>query len=290
MPKIGDCGSVFAAGFVTSLAQWGLPVWNVPPGPRRDGFQRSSTTPFCQAISKKSHTVAPRCTWRHRYDRSNVRMLSETSNLDYLHDAGRTSMEVCDDKALRAGICSWLRDSLVNCSGAATSHSSPNERRGTHQERDVGCAACGRTGRGHRCGRPGWEDADLRKGSNAFTCMPDNPATPGPDPMCMDQNALEWATAWIEHSRIHRKARSGSCICWRAALMPQHRPVCQKPDANNNWVETGPHVMLVGAKGMIEGYPRAAKPDTSQPYVMWPDTPYEHLMIPVQAVPATAQK
>src|SRR3984893_19362781 len=24
----------------------------------------------------------------------------------------------------------------------------------------------------------------LRKGSNGFTCMPDNPATPGPDPMC----------------------------------------------------------------------------------------------------------
>jgi hypothetical protein len=26
----------------------------------------------------------------------------------------------------------------------------------------------------------------LRKGTNGFTCMPDNPATPGPDPMCMD--------------------------------------------------------------------------------------------------------
>lgn len=32
----------------------------------------------------------------------------------------------------------------------------------------------------------------LRQGKNNFTCMPDNPATPGPDPMCMDQNALEW--------------------------------------------------------------------------------------------------
>ena len=29
----------------------------------------------------------------------------------------------------------------------------------------------------------------LRKGSNGFTCMPDNPVTPGPDPMCMDANA-----------------------------------------------------------------------------------------------------
>ena len=37
----------------------------------------------------------------------------------------------------------------------------------------------------------------LRKGTNGFTCMPDNPATPGPDPMCMDKNAMDWATAWM---------------------------------------------------------------------------------------------
>ena len=30
----------------------------------------------------------------------------------------------------------------------------------------------------------------LREGSNGFTCMPDNPATPGPDPMCMDAAAM----------------------------------------------------------------------------------------------------
>jgi len=40
--------------------------------------------------------------------------------------------------------------------------------------------------------------------------------------------------------------------------------------------------MIVGAKEMVEGYPRIAKPETSEPYVMWPDTPYEHLMMPVQ--------
>ena len=51
---------------------------------------------------------------------------------------------------------------------------------------------------------------------------------------------------------------------------------------NNNWVETGPHVMIVGAKGLLDAYPRNAKPDTSVPYVMWPDTRYEHLMIPVR--------
>ena len=35
----------------------------------------------------------------------------------------------------------------------------------------------------------------LREGSNGFTCMPDNPTTPGPDPMCMDKAALAWIDA-----------------------------------------------------------------------------------------------
>ena len=39
--------------------------------------------------------------------------------------------------------------------------------------------------------------------------------------------------------------------------------------------------MVVGAKGMMEGYPRNPKPDTSEPYVMWAGAPYEHLMLPV---------
>lgn len=45
----------------------------------------------------------------------------------------------------------------------------------------------------------------LREGKNGFTCMADNPATPGPDPMCMDKAALEWAEAWIGHTPPARK-------------------------------------------------------------------------------------
>ena len=37
-------------------------------------------------------------------------------------------------------------------------------------------------------------------------------------------------------------------------------PYAQKPEPNNNWVETGPHVMIVGAKGLVDAYPRNAKP------------------------------
>ncbi len=37
----------------------------------------------------------------------------------------------------------------------------------------------------------------LREGNNGFWCMPDDPPTPGPDPMCGDANAMEWAMAWM---------------------------------------------------------------------------------------------
>ena len=58
-------------------------------------------------------------------------------------------------------------------------------------------------------------------------------------------------------------------------------PYATKPD--KNWVKTGPHVMIVGADPIFyDQYPKDAQPDTTVPYVMWPGTPYQHLMIPVK--------
>ena len=48
----------------------------------------------------------------------------------------------------------------------------------------------------------------LRKGSNGWTCMPDAPATPGPDPMCFDANAGKWVDAWVASSSRLRQAPS----------------------------------------------------------------------------------
>ena len=58
--------------------------------------------------------------------------------------------------------------------------------------------------------------------------------------------------------------------------MPRSRP------GKNDWIKTGPHMMIVGSKEMLAGYPSGAKPDTSAPFVMWAGTPYAHLMVPVK--------
>lgn len=123
----------------------------------------------------------------------------------------------------------------------------------------------------------------VRAGDNGFTCMPDNPATPGPDPMCMDAHALEWANAWIAHKDPPRGKVGFMYMLAGGTDASNTDPFATAPTPGNHWIETGPHVMVVGADAAFyRQYPRSASPDTAAPYVMWPDTPYEHLMIPVK--------
>jgi hypothetical protein len=123
----------------------------------------------------------------------------------------------------------------------------------------------------------------LKAGTNGFTCMPDNPATPGPDPMCMDKNAMDWVHAWVGH-KPPASGKVGLMYMLAGGTDASNTdPYGAKPEPGNNWIETGPHVMIVGADASFyDSYPKNAKPDTSQPYVMWAGTPYQHLMAPVK--------
>lgn len=123
----------------------------------------------------------------------------------------------------------------------------------------------------------------LRAGNNGFTCMPDNPATPGKDPMCMDKNALAWAHAWIAHQPPPAGKIGFMYMLSGGTDASNTDPYASKPDAGNHWIKTGPHVMVVGAEAdFYDQYPKKADPDTTVPYVMWPGTPYQHLMAPVK--------
>jgi len=123
----------------------------------------------------------------------------------------------------------------------------------------------------------------LRQGSNGFTCMPDSPETPGPDPMCMDKNALAWANAWITHEPPPPGKLGLMYMLQGGTDASNTDPFAKKPDAGNHWIKTGPHFMIVGAnQDFYDAYPKDADPDTSVPYVMWAGTPYQHLMAPIK--------
>ncbi|MFC7302381.1 hypothetical protein [Cognatiluteimonas weifangensis] len=123
----------------------------------------------------------------------------------------------------------------------------------------------------------------VRAGSNGFTCMADNPETPGPDPMCMDAAAMDWVGAWVGH-KAPASGKIGLMYMLAGGTDASNTdPHATKPEAGNHWIETGPHVMIVGADPAFYAmYPSTADPDTTAPYVMFPGTPYQHLMIPVE--------
>src|SRR5258708_22679929 len=39
----------------------------------------------------------------------------------------------------------------------------------------------------------------LRKGTGAYTCVPDDPTAPANDPKCLDKNAMDWLNALMGH-------------------------------------------------------------------------------------------
>jgi len=122
-----------------------------------------------------------------------------------------------------------------------------------------------------------------RKGTNGFTCMPDDPISPGPDPMCMDANAAGWLDAYFAHRTPPANKVGFMYMLMGGTDASNTDPYAKKPPAGGHWVVTGPHVMVVGANPeFYASYPRGADPDTSSPYVMWAGTPYQHLMAPVK--------
>lgn len=123
----------------------------------------------------------------------------------------------------------------------------------------------------------------LRTGTNGFTCMPDNPETPGPDPMCWDRNADAWVNAYMGHKPPAADKVGLMYMLAGGTDASNTDPYATKPTATNHWIKTGPHVMIVGAgASFYDTYPKSPTPDTAVPYVMWAGTQYEHLMVPIR--------
>src|SRR4051812_48794212 len=97
---------------------------------------------------------------------------------------------------------------------------------------------------------------------------------PGGAPMCADKAGMESGKAWMDKAPAPRKL--GLIYMLKGDQGTSNTdPFADKQTSENNWVKTGPHVMIVGseAKAMLLDYPRDPKADPTKPYVMWPGTP-----------------
>lgn len=123
---------------------------------------------------------------------------------------------------------------------------------------------------------------ELRKGSNAFWCMPDDTTTPGNDPMCGDANTMEWVKAWMSKTEPPKGKMGFGYMLAGGSTASNTDPFATAPPAGSDWLKDGPHVMIFNVPDTLSAYPTSATPDASQPYVMFSGTSYAHLMVPVQ--------
>ena len=129
-------------------------------------------------------------------------------------------------------------------------------------------------------GKEGGEMPVLRKGTNDWTCMPDDPSTPANDPMCVDKNAVDWAKAWKSHTEPKLSGAGMGYMLQGGGSPSNTDPFATKPAEGKKWLQEPPHLMLFGVKLDPSVYSSDANSGT--PWIMWAGTPYEHLMIPVK--------
>ncbi|MDN4504025.1 hypothetical protein QX776_16550 [Alteromonadaceae bacterium BrNp21-10] len=121
----------------------------------------------------------------------------------------------------------------------------------------------------------------LKQGNNGWTCFPDS--KPGDKaPMCNDalwmqmmqalMTQAEFKADRIGISYMLQGEPSGAGV---SNSSPYHHDHLKAED----YVETGPHIMLIVPKEMLKGIP--TDPSAGGPYVMWGDSPYAHIMLPV---------
>jgi hypothetical protein len=120
----------------------------------------------------------------------------------------------------------------------------------------------------------------LREGSNGYTCMPDNPDTPGNSPMCLDEAWLIWATAWMNGEEAPvTETVSFAYMLQGDSPVSNTDPWATGPTEDNEWVEdAGPHIMLLVPASALEGLTH--DPNNGGPWVMWRGTSLAHVMVP----------
>lgn len=121
----------------------------------------------------------------------------------------------------------------------------------------------------------------LVEGSNGWTCLPDTFSGDNA-PMCNDEVWMKMLAAFSAKEDF-RAERMG--ISYMLQGEPPGSGVSNSdpyhPDRQSahDYVETGPHLMIVVPKELLEGI--TDDPSSGGPYVMWGDTPYAHVMVPI---------
>jgi hypothetical protein len=136
--------------------------------------------------------------------------------------------------------------------------------------------------------KEGDQPAVLRAGSNGWSCLPDMPDSQGSDPMCVDQSWMQWIAAYMAHKAPQiTSVGIGYMIAPGGGWGSNTDPYAMAAATGNQWHLAPPHLMvLVPDLKSLAGF--STDPHNGGPYVMYPGTPYAHIMAPISAAPMSA--
>jgi len=127
-----------------------------------------------------------------------------------------------------------------------------------------------------------WNFKELRKGTNGWTCLPDRTDTPGTDPWCVTPAWMNFLKAYVNKTKPTYTDIGFAYMLMGDTPVSNKDPYATKETTPDDWVtHLGPHLMmLVPDLNML----KSISPDhlNGGPWIMWPDTPYAHIMIPLE--------
>ena len=134
----------------------------------------------------------------------------------------------------------------------------------SHDARIAQALSAGPAGIAARATVREWGDQTvLRAGDGAYTCFPDMPGDSRP--MCLDAPWIRFIEAFLARERPPSVTRMAIGYWLQGA------------STDGKAFDGEPHIALLAPRAILGTLP--AEPTGGGPWVMWKDTPFEHVMI-----------
>ena len=125
----------------------------------------------------------------------------------------------------------------------------------------------------------------LSQAGEGWTCLPDRPDTPGTDPWCVNGPWIDLLHAYVNQEEPTYDKVGIAYMLMGDTPVSNTDPYATEKTTDEDWVAgLGAHLMLlVPDRSAFDNLP--TDPHSGGPWIMWPNTPYAHIMIPIESYP-----